>query len=1098
MKYFILLLAVILTLPKISSAQKIELINSGELIKTGVIAHDSGQYKKALSVYNKISRNDTNYVRSLYERAVTCEADSQFKQAIKYSEEAISLPEQRDYLPDLYNVYGNALHADGQPEKALTVFDLAIAKYPSYSLLYFNKGVVQLTSKKYTEAEALFQKALMINPYMYSAHYQLGLAALYQGKIIPAYLSFIGYLLVNPTGRYSSNAINILSQLSKGTDEILGYKNARTVNPDDNYQAVEEIMLSKIALDKGYKPIIALDDQISRQIQAIFEKLEYTDGNTDFYIQYYFPYYKNVFAGGKFELFINHIFSSAKVSMIQDFDKKNKKPLEVFVNEAAGYFNTIRATRELFYKKRDGVNDRYYFEDGKVVGKGVLTNNGKTLTGHWEFYYPAGNMKGVGEYDDLGKRQGEWTFYFISGKLKAKEHYKDGSLEGEAGNYFSNCNLSSHESYIDGKLQGLCTYYYYAGHKKSETNYKLGKKDGEERNYYSNGNLHTVAKYAADLLTGTSNEYFKSGGLKETQVYVNGKGEGEFKLYHEQGGLSVIGQNANDKGYGEWKYYYENGKLKEKRNYVNDDEDGLHEEYFDSGQLSGAYTVKKGKINGEAIYFYKDGKTLSKYVYNNGVIRSVKYFDKTGAQIYASELKNNLINIITYDTGGLKKSSYSADQKGDMTGADTLFYPSGKINQVAQYSKGELNGPLITYYLNGRKKAEVNYTTGKENGYSTTYYTNGKMELEGWVIDGDDQGEWNYYDEKGRLSVKTYYLDNDLNGYKEEYLPNGRKNIEQKYQGGWLEKLIQYDTAGKVLTIDTFPKATGKFVLYYPNRKVMTECDYVKGDFDGFYKTYFFDGSLSTSTFYKRGIKDSTYLSLYYGGIKDTEGSYKAGSKTGIWKDYNEDGKLSATTTYVSDQKNGLYTRFYREGTKSQVSNYKDDDLDGSYIKYSIDGTLVCQIGFEEGRATAYTYQDKDGRYVTPQSVAPLNALLKAYFPNGKIARECAYSDGVKTGRDVTYYPSGQVWSVDTTEFNISEGNYKEYFPDGKLKYDYPYAADNVDGICREYNTNGALIKEEPYDNGEYNGPVKYFDANGKLIKTMWYVFGTLTAVKNE
>ncbi len=419
MKYLILLIFVLITLPKISSAQKIELINSGELLKTGAMVHDSGQYKKALSIYNKISRNDTNYVRSLYERAMTCEADSQYKQAIKYCEEALSLHEQRDYLPDLYTVYGNTLHDDGQPEKALAIFDAGIAKYPSYSLLYFNKGVVQLTQKRYAEAEALFQKAIMVNPYMYSAHYQLGLAALKQGKIIPAYICFTGYLLMNPSGKYWSKSINFLNQMSKVTDEVLDYKNKRTINPDDNYQAVEDIVLSKIALDKGYKPIIALDDQISRQIQAIFEKLEYSDNNNDFYIQYYFPYYKKVFTEGKFELFINHIFTSATVPIIQDYNKKNKKALDALVNEAADYFNLIRATRELAYKKRDPINDRFYFENGKLVGKGVLTNNGKTLTGHWEFYYPAGNMKAIGEYNAQGQREGSWLFYYASGNLKS-------------------------------------------------------------------------------------------------------------------------------------------------------------------------------------------------------------------------------------------------------------------------------------------------------------------------------------------------------------------------------------------------------------------------------------------------------------------------------------------------------------------------------------------------------------------------------------------------------------------------------------------------------------------------------------------------------
>ena len=125
MKYILLLLAAI-TISSLTFAQKIELINSGELIKRATTVHDSGQYKKALSIYDKISRSDTNYVWSLYERAMTCEADSQFNRAIKYCEEALSLLEQRDYKPDLYNIYGNTLHDLGQAEKALTVFDAAV------------------------------------------------------------------------------------------------------------------------------------------------------------------------------------------------------------------------------------------------------------------------------------------------------------------------------------------------------------------------------------------------------------------------------------------------------------------------------------------------------------------------------------------------------------------------------------------------------------------------------------------------------------------------------------------------------------------------------------------------------------------------------------------------------------------------------------------------------------------------------------------------------------------------------------------------------------------------------------------------------------
>ncbi len=1079
-------------------AQKIELINSGELIKSGTMAHDSGQYKKALAIYSKIPRSDTNYVRSLYERAVTCEADSQYKQAITFCQEALALPEQREYVPDLYNEYGNCLHEAGDAEKALKVFDDAIVKYPAYGLFYFNKGVVLIDLARYAEAEALFQQAILVNPYLYSAHYQLGLAALHQGKIMPAFLCFTGYLLMNPAGRYYSKSIGFLDQIARGKDDILAYQSKRKIEPDDNYRAVEEIVFSKIALDKGYKPLIALDDPISRQIQAVFEKLEYNDTNKDFYVQYYFPFYKQVFTEGKFELLINHIFSNANVKLIQDYKKNNKKALEGFINEARDYFDLVRTTRELAYKKRPSIDNRYYFENGVLAGKGVTANGGKILTGHWEFYFPAGNIKGRGDYDPQGKREGSWVFYRASGLVKAKENYRNGKLEGEAESYFDNGNLSSHELYHDDKQDGSATYYYYAGNIKSTSAYRAGKKEGESRSYYSNGNLYSIDPYVSGQLNGVYKEYYKSGGIKETQAYSSGKAEGDFKSYHEDGTLSVTGQNTKDKGYGEWKYYYNDGKLKEKRHYVDDAEDGQTEEFFENGQKSASYTAKKGKIDGEASYFYKDGKILSKLSYDNGVVRAVQYFNKAGIQVSASELKNNLIDVLSYGTDGFKRAHFAYDRKGGLTGPDTIFYASGKVNQILNYQDGMLEGKVTSYFLNGKVKSETNYAKGKENGYETGYYTNGKTEMEGWVIDGNYQGEWHYYDEKGRLTTKAWYLDNDLNGYKEDYLANGRVSLERKYRSGWLEKLKQFSSDGKVLAEDSFPKGSGQYTLYYPDKKVKEQGNYVKGDFDGLYRTFFFDGSPESSMYFKRGLRDSTYTSFYYGGRKSTEGTYKQDNKQGIWKEFDEDGKLSTTITYQQDQRNGELTRFYPGGNKNWVSLYKDDELNGTYFKYGPDGQLIYQVEFEDGKAISYTYPGKDGHLIPTVQIPPAGGLVKVYFPNGQLARECLYTDGIKNGKDILYHPSGQLWSSDTTAFAVSQGIYKEYYPDGRLKSEYPYQADNVDGICREYNPNGTLKKEEAYDNGSLHGTVKYFDTAGKPVQTMSYLFGTLIAVKHE
>lgn len=1098
MRYLLFFILIFISYFQLSNAQNNQPINSGEIIKKSAKLFDTGQYKSALTELNKISRSDTNYVWSLYERAISSEADSQYTQAVKYCQEALALKEQREFEPELFNTYGNTLNDMGQYEKAVRVFDLAIARYPKYPLFYFNKGIVLLAQNKAKEAELLFQKTLLMNPYLYSAHYQLGIAALKQGKIVPSFLSFIGYLLVNPAGKYWSKSINFLSKMSNGSDEILEYKNKRDVALDPIYKNVEDILLSKIALDPAYKPIISLDDPVCRQIQATFEKLEYSNTNKDFWIQYYLPFYKSIYGDGSFEIFINHMFSNVKNESIQNYNRKNKREMSNFVEIAGAYFNHIRATNELTYKNRDTITQRYYFDNGSYQGRGVLTNNGKTLLGPWEFYYPAGNLKQKENYNSKGEREGERLFYFMSGNLEAKENWVAGKLEGEQQYYFENGNLSSVENYSQGVLSGQATSYFYAGNKKSVSNYKMNKKDGESRSFYSNGNLLSVANYTDGLLNGNYMEYSKDGHhLKETTFYVNGKSDGVYKSYFENANVYVEGKNVKDNAVGEWKYYYESGKIKEKRNFVNSIEDGMHTEYFENGITSVFYNVKKGKINGEAVYYDKDGKVFAKYFYDEGVLNSISYFDKSGVKISTSNKVDNLINIITYIPSGIKKGHQYFNLKGEQDSADTLFYPTGKIHQVNTYSAGELNGKSVTYYLNGNKKSEINWLHGKENGQYLSYYFNGKFETVGWMADGQNEGEWITYDELGRVNSKSNYLAGDLNGYKEEYLPNGKKTAEEKYHRGWLEKMTQFDTTGKVLTVDSFPKGSGKYKLIYANGKTMISADYVNGDFDGAYQTFYFDGSAESISYYRKGIRDSIYKSFYYGGIKCNEGVYTSGSKSGNWKHYDEEGTLTSTTSYLNDQLNGESVYYFKDGTKDYVSYYKEDLLNGVSEKYDPDGTLAYQVEFDEGNAKAFSYLGTDGKPLPFKPISIANGALKSFFPNGKPSRECSYSDGIKNGPDIIYFPNGKIRSIDTASYGITISVSKEFNNNGTLKSVFNYKLDNASGICREFNDSGVIKKEYSFVNGINHGTVKYFDTKGKLSKTYIYYYGILTAVKN-
>ncbi|HEX3768250.1 MAG TPA: tetratricopeptide repeat protein, partial [Puia sp.] len=130
-------------------SQKEAPIHSDEIAKSGDDLLDSGDFKKALATFDRIDRNDSNYVRSLYGRALSCQADSQFTKAIQYCREALQQTDQMELQPSIYDTYATLLDQNGESEKSLALFDEAIKKYPSFSKLYFNKGVVLYNKERY-------------------------------------------------------------------------------------------------------------------------------------------------------------------------------------------------------------------------------------------------------------------------------------------------------------------------------------------------------------------------------------------------------------------------------------------------------------------------------------------------------------------------------------------------------------------------------------------------------------------------------------------------------------------------------------------------------------------------------------------------------------------------------------------------------------------------------------------------------------------------------------------------------------------------------------------------------------------------------------
>lgn len=1093
-KYYVLSLVFLSFLITATAQQNNPLIKSGELLQKGQVLHDDGKYKQAIETYQQISRSDTNYSDALYELSMSCYADSQMQKALDYAKEGLKL------FPEDFTRFSmqaaNALDDLKRTDEALAVYDAALAKDPQSYILYFNKAVTLYRLKKEDEAKPVFQQSLLINPYNASPHYFVGNIYLHRGNLVAAMLAYKTYLMLAPKGKYVSSVIAQLSKIAMVSDDVLEYVKTKKSNGEDNFDFTQQILQSKVALDKQYKLQADLEDNIVRQIQVVDEKLEFKRNDKGFAMQFYAPFYTKIYKEGDFESMIFTIFSGLTLDKVESWNKKHKKEAEAFADKARTYLNEIKFTRTLSEAERKTTNTLYLYEDGKYLGKGPYNSREKlSLAGSWEFYYTNGQVRSRGTFNADEKKEGEWNYFYENGVLKEKMNFKDDKQVGLAEGWYSNGNKWYTETYKDGQLNGLQTMYFYNSNVKQLNNYKDDKLNGPRKSYSSQGSLVSETSFVDDQQDGLTTFYYASGAKEDVVMYKGNKAQGKYKSYYESGKLKSEGDFADDLKQGLWTTYYENGKPKEKVTYIDNEITGEFTEYHDNGKLSRKGNYTKKKIDGKLEDYDDDGKLYSDAVYEKGKLKEINSYDKTGKVVYNTGTRKGAANISFYTPEGIKTSEGYFNRDGNKDGKFTAYFLSGKVSEETNYKDGVQDGPHTSYFFNGQKKVENTFVNGDENGYTKGHYFNGKLSYEGWVIEDSRQQNIIYYNQQGDVTTKEFYLNDELDGYTEYYYPGNIRDFDYKYHNGWLQQITQYDSTGKVLYDNVLKQGNGQMIFKHYTGKNQVEGTYQNYMLHGIYKIFYFDGSVKSVSFYKNDKRDSIYKEYYYGGVLRTEGSYKNGNKEGTWKYYFQNGKISDEEFFKDGESNGLNKIYNEDGTLDKVVTYKDNYFDGEYKIYGENNQLAVVLNYKNGIIKSYTYEDKTGALVAPIVLTGSNGKVKSFYKNGNPAVDMNFTDNDVQGICKFFYSNGKPYIDGKREYGYYDGLKKVYYPNGNLWTEENFVLGNLHGVRKTYYPNGKLEKEEIFYNDEFNGPSKYYDEQGKLKQTRVYYYDNLLRV---
>jgi antitoxin component YwqK of YwqJK toxin-antitoxin module len=231
----------------------------------------------------------------------------------------------------------------------------------------------------------------------------------------------------------------------------------------------------------------------------------------------------------------------------------NGKPKVVATYNADGIPEGVR--RE--YNPDGEVVKAYVFRKGKIVEEGIITDAGEK-EGNWKEYYPNGELKAIGFYQN-DEKLGEWKYYYPDGQLEQIGKFTDGQPDSVWNWYYQSGNLLREEHFFNGLPDGLLTEYSEDGKIITQGDYIEGKKEGIW--IYSVGDNRDEIEYADGLRNGLFKSYYKDITVSYEGKFVDDLPNGEHKWYWVNGRIKKQGKYVMGRKTGDWRKYDSDGNL---------------------------------------------------------------------------------------------------------------------------------------------------------------------------------------------------------------------------------------------------------------------------------------------------------------------------------------------------------------------------------------------------------------------------------------------------------------------------------------------------------------------------------------------------------
>jgi tetratricopeptide (TPR) repeat protein len=226
------------------------------LVSEGTALYDAGQYDAAIAKYKAALAEDPSSDIATYELALAYQAKGDVAQCQALLEPRLRTKSR--YQAAMHVILGNCYDGGGDPARAIATYRKGLKIDGNQGQLLYNLAVTLAGRGEYDEARKLLKKDLTLDPKHRSAHYLLGRVLEEQNFRVPATLSYLRFLSLEPSGDRAKEAATRAVTLLRAGIEV---KDKETINitidshtrkEEGDYSAVEMMMaLAGARADSG-------------------------------------------------------------------------------------------------------------------------------------------------------------------------------------------------------------------------------------------------------------------------------------------------------------------------------------------------------------------------------------------------------------------------------------------------------------------------------------------------------------------------------------------------------------------------------------------------------------------------------------------------------------------------------------------------------------------------------------------------------------------------------------------------------------------------------------------------------------------------------